>query len=88
VIEVPKSLQRPHLPEAPDKRIFWKRTATGCQQMTRDEIRVEFVENQERREKLGLLVIELSILKGRCDAIAKMGDSEGLIVVPLSAPAA
>jgi hypothetical protein len=30
-------------------------------------------------------VIELSILRGRCEAIARMDDSEGLIVVPLSA---
>ena len=84
VIEVPKSLRRPHLPEAPDKRFFWKRTGTGCEQMAREEIRLEFVENQERREKLGLLVIELSILNSTCKAAAKEDDSGGLIVVPLN----
>ncbi len=59
VFHIPRSPERLHIPSPQDKRIFWKRTNTGCEQMTLEEIRAEFMHYEERREKLKLLFIEL-----------------------------
>lgn len=59
VFEVPASLIRPHIPSEADKRVFWKRTPAGCEQMTYNEIQEQFLRTEERREKLKLLYIEL-----------------------------
>jgi hypothetical protein len=44
VIEIPKSSRGPFIPEDKDKRIFWKRTNTGNEQMSYDEIKEAFQE--------------------------------------------
>jgi len=44
VIHIPKSRYRPHIPSPKDKGIFWKRTNTGNEQMTYEEIRESFRE--------------------------------------------
>ncbi|MFC0429433.1 helix-turn-helix domain-containing protein [Kutzneria buriramensis] len=59
VFHVPRSLERPHLPLLADKRIFWKRTNTGNEQMSLEEIRAQFRNYEEMRDKLKLLFIEL-----------------------------
>ena len=59
VFYIPLSPERPHIPATIDKRIFWKRTNTGNEQMTYDEIRMSFRNYEERREKLKLLYLEL-----------------------------
>lgn len=56
---VPRSPLRPHIPIAPDKRVFWKRTPGGCEPMTYEEIQEQFLRYEERREKVKLLFIEL-----------------------------
>ncbi len=60
VVHVPRSPVRPHLPTAKDERYFWKRTNVGCEQMTLEEVRAEFMQYEERRERLKLLVVELA----------------------------
>jgi predicted HTH transcriptional regulator len=59
VFHVPQSSLRPHIPLVPDKRVFWKRTPGGCEQMTYEEIQEQFLRYEERREKVKLLFIEL-----------------------------
>ncbi len=59
VFEVPRSALRPHIPQPADQRIFWKRTPAGCEHMSYDEIQEQFVRNEERRDKLKLLFVEL-----------------------------
>jgi hypothetical protein len=60
VVHIPRSPVRPHLPAAKDERTFWKRTNVGCEQMSIEEVRAEFMQYEERRERLKLLVIELA----------------------------
>ena len=59
VFHIPPSLERPHMPREQDKGIFWKRTPGGCEPMSYDEIREQFLRYEERREKVKLLLIEL-----------------------------
>jgi hypothetical protein len=59
VFHVPLSSERPHIPSDSDKRVFWKRINTGCEQMTLEEIRTQFMNYEERREKIKLLLLEL-----------------------------
>ena len=60
VVQIPRSPARPHLPTVKDERVFWKRTNVGCEQMTIEEVRAEFMQYEERRERLKLLVVELA----------------------------
>ena len=54
---IPESVYRPHIPSQKELGIFWKRTNTGNEQMTYDEIRGSFgqqskvTKNIERRRK-------------------------------------
>ena len=59
VFHIPRSAQRPHIPQASDKRSFWKRTPGGCEPMSYEEIQEQFLRYEERRDKLKLLFIEL-----------------------------
>lgn len=59
VFHVPQSGLRPHVPQAPDQRLFWKRTPGGCEIMSYDEIQEQFLRYEERRDKLKLLFIEV-----------------------------
>ncbi len=59
VFHIPPSPERPHMPRERDKGIFWKRTPGGCEAMSYDEIREQFLRYEERREKVKLLLIEL-----------------------------
>ena len=60
VFEIPISSERPHVPDnAPEKRLFQKRTNRGNDFMSYEEIKLSFQNHQERREKLKLLYIEL-----------------------------
>ncbi len=59
VFHIPRNEQRPHIPQSLDKRVFWKRTPGGCEQMSYDEIQEQFLRYEERRDKLKLLFIEL-----------------------------
>lgn len=60
VVHIPRSPVRPHLPTSKDERVFWKRTNVGCEQMSLEEVRAEFMQYEERRERLKLLVVELA----------------------------
>jgi hypothetical protein len=51
-VHVPKSSYRQHIPSPKDKGIFWKRTNTGNQQMTYEEIRESFREVLLKEEVL------------------------------------
>src|SRR5205814_1623657 len=57
VFHVPLSGERPHYDPLAQK--FWKRTNTGSEAMTLDEIRSQFMNYEERRSLLKLLFIEL-----------------------------
>ncbi|MCD4656643.1 MAG: ATP-binding protein [Planctomycetes bacterium] len=59
VFEIPLSPERPHIVDSSDKRTFYKRTNTGCEQMTYEEIRMSFLNYQERRRKINLLFLEM-----------------------------
>lgn len=59
VFQIPSSPVRPHLPVHANERVFWKRTNQGCEQMTLDEIRNQFIGAEERRTRLRLLAMEL-----------------------------
>lgn len=60
VFQVPRSARRPHLPTPEDQRIFWKRQGSSCVQMTLEEIRHQIGNYEEKREKLALLLMDLS----------------------------
>jgi hypothetical protein len=78
VFYIPLSPERPHIPAAADKRIFWKRTNTGNEQMTYDEIRMNFQNYEERREKLKLLYLELLSNKEQLESMrTPEGSMEG-----------
>ena len=57
VFHVPLSGDRPHYDQVAQK--FWKRTNTGSEPMTLEEIRNQFMNYEERRSLLKLLFIEL-----------------------------
>jgi hypothetical protein len=59
LFHVPRGRRRPHTPTEKDKRAFWKRVGTSCERMTRDEVRALMVDEEELRQKLGLLLLEL-----------------------------
>ena len=52
IFHIPLSPERPHMPRENDKGIFWKRTPGGCEPMSYDEIREQFLRYEERREKV------------------------------------
>ena len=60
VFEIPQSPRRPHLPTPADWRVFWKRVGSNCVQMTLEEVRYQMSVYEEKREKLALLLIELT----------------------------
>lgn len=60
VFEIPQSTRRPHLPTPADERVFWKRVGSSCRQMTLEEVRQQMLNLEEKREKLALLLIDLS----------------------------
>lgn len=60
VFEISQSPRRPHLPTPADQRVFWKRQGSLCAQMTLEEIRLQMNSYEEKREKLALLLIDLS----------------------------
>lgn len=79
VFYIPLSPERPHIPTTINKRIFWKRTNTGNEQMTYDEIRMNFQNYEERREKLKLLYLELLSNKQQLESMrAPEGSIEGI----------
>ena len=76
VFHVPTSLRRPHLPRSRDKRIFWKRTPGGCEQMSREEIEEQFLRYEERRDKLKLLFVELLLNRENLTDISRVKDGQ------------
>jgi hypothetical protein len=60
VFEIPQSPRRPHLPTPVDERVFWKRLGSDCVPMTLEEVRYQMNIYEEKREKLALLVMEMS----------------------------
>jgi schlafen family protein len=71
VFHVPRSPRRPHLPSAVDRRVFWKRTNTGCEPMSLEEIRAQFMNYEERRDKLKLLYLEMLMNRQEIDGISE-----------------
>ncbi len=80
VFHIPRSSQRPHIPEAYDKRVFWKRTPGGCEQMSYDEIQEQFIRNGERRDKLKLLFIELLLNRENLQQMSVIEESKYSLV--------
>lgn len=76
VFEVPQSPRRPHLPVPPDERVFWKRQGSSCCQMTLEEIRLQMINYEEKREKLGLLLMDLSHTLRSLEEQARIGDGQ------------
>ena len=60
ILEILQSSRRPHLPTPADQRVFWKRQGSSCVQMTLEEVRYQMNSYEEKREKLSLLLIDLS----------------------------
>jgi hypothetical protein len=75
IFYIPISPERPHIPTPVGKRVFWKRTNTGNEQMTYDEIRMNFQNYEERREKLKLLYLELLSNKQQLESMKVSEDS-------------
>jgi hypothetical protein len=59
IFYIPLSPERPHITMNDNTPIFYKRTNSGCELMSYNEIKVEFQRLEERREKIKLLFIEL-----------------------------
>lgn len=62
VFNIPLSPARPHIPTAMDQRIFYKRTNTGNEQMTYEEIKDAFRELLTKKYKTRLNEIRFRIL--------------------------
>lgn len=70
IFEIPLSPERPHVPEiSPEKRLFQKRTNKGNDYMSYEEIKFSFQDYQERREKLKLLYMELTLNLEQVDSM-------------------
>ena len=76
VFHIPQSRQRPHIPQIPDKRLFWKRTPGGCEHMSYNEIQEQFLRYEERREKLKLLFIELLLNQENLQSMSSVANVE------------
>jgi len=63
VFEVLRGGRRPYLPVREADRTFWKRMGSSCVQMSREEVRVLMIDEEEKREKLQLLVVELENIR-------------------------
>ena len=77
VFYIPISNDRPHLPSQKERRVFWKRTNGGKEQMTYLEIRTAFMNYEERKEKVKLLYIELITNRDILDIIRSSSSSLG-----------
>jgi hypothetical protein len=55
VVHIPRSYYRPHIPSQKELRIFWRRSNTGNEQMTYEEIRESFrrVLTKQSEEEVG-----------------------------------
>jgi Putative DNA-binding domain len=80
VFDVPRSSQRPHIPQPLDKRIFWKRTPGGCEPMSYEEIQEQFLRYEERRDKLKLLFIELLLNRDNLETMSAVSDGQYSLV--------
>ncbi len=67
VFEIPRSPRRPHLPTVEEERFFWKREGSSCKRMTLEEIRYQMNNYEEKREKLALLLMELSHIRANLE---------------------
>ncbi|MDQ3970138.1 MAG: ATP-binding protein [Thermoproteota archaeon] len=76
VFHIPLSPGRPHIPAQIDRRIFYKRTNAGNEQMTYEEIRMSFHNYEERRKKLKLLHTELLLNSGLLGSMKVKNTSE------------
>jgi hypothetical protein len=74
VFQIPRSVRRPHLPVPPGERFFWKRQGSSCVQMTLEEIRYQISNYEEKREKLALLLMDLSHKLRSLNEQARIGD--------------
>lgn len=74
VFEMLESMRRPHLPSPADERIFWKRVGSSCRQMTLEEVRQQMLTLEEKREKLALLLIDLSHKLRAVEELSQMAD--------------
>lgn len=74
VFEILQSTRRPHLPAPAEERIFWKRVGSDCRQMTLEEVRYQMLTLEEKREKLALLLIDLSHKLRTVSQHAQMAD--------------
>ncbi|OAI49027.1 hypothetical protein AYO44_01090 [Planctomycetaceae bacterium SCGC AG-212-F19] len=80
VFHVPLSSERPHWPMNPEIQRFWKRTNTGCDPMTHEEIRGQFLRYEERRDKLKLLFLELLLNQEALEGYDKQGPNSYTLV--------
>ena len=62
VVHVPKSCNRPHIPSQKELRVFWKRTNTGNEQMTYEEIRESFREVLIKKKEAQIGEVKFRIL--------------------------
>lgn len=76
VFEVLQSTRRPHLPSPADERVFWKRVGSSCRQMTLEEVRQQMLTLEEKREKLALLLIDLSHKLRALSEQSQLGDGQ------------
>ena len=72
VFYIPLSPERPHITYNDNTRLFYKRTNSGCELMSYNEIKVEFQRLEERREKIKLLFIELVSAKHTLDTVKQI----------------
>jgi hypothetical protein len=72
IFYIPHSPERAHIVYKDDIPVFYKRTNTGCELMSYNEIKIEFQRYEERREKIKLLFIELVSAKNTLEDVKQI----------------
>lgn len=79
VIHIPPSRRRPHVDANREKIKFWKRTNRGCEQMTIEEIRQQFRDQDVLWGKLRLLFLELEDCKLVLDILSSPNAADAML---------
>lgn len=82
VIHIPTSRLRPHVCTDREKTKFWKRTNRGCEQMSLEEIRQQFRDQDVLWGKLRLLFLELEDCRLVLEVLAG-SSAQDAILTPL-----
>jgi hypothetical protein len=76
VFHILRSDSRPHLPADRDKRFFWKRTSSGCEQMSLEEVRSLFIDYEGRRRLIALLYWHINSFRITADLATSLSNGK------------